>query len=51
VVDPSPNLCNVLDACDNVARKLSSESGSGSDWRPVVIRKEGFFNYPTIRLQ
>jgi hypothetical protein len=51
VVDPSPSLCNVLDACDNVARKLSSESGSGSDWRPVVIRKEGFFNYPTIRLQ
>ncbi|XP_045789038.1 protein NEN1-like [Trifolium pratense] len=50
VVDPSPSLCNVLDACDNVARKLSSESGSGSDWRPVVIRKEGFFNYPTIRL-
>lgn len=51
VVDPSPSLCNVLDACDNVARKLSSESGSSSDWRPVVIRKEGFFNYPTIRLQ
>jgi hypothetical protein len=50
VVDPSPSLCNVLDACDNVARKLSSESGSGSDWRPIVIRKEGFFNYPTIRL-
>ncbi|MCI21804.1 ribonuclease H superfamily polynucleotidyl transferase, partial [Trifolium medium] len=37
-------------ACDNVARKLSSESGSGSDWRPIVTRKEGFFNYPTIRL-
>lgn len=51
VVDPSESLCNVLDACDNVARKLSSESGSSSDWRSVVIRKEGFFNYPTIRLQ
>ncbi|XP_058761682.1 protein NEN1-like [Vicia villosa] len=50
VVDPSPSLCNVLEACDNVARKLSAESGSGSDWRPVVIRKEGFYNYPTIRL-
>ncbi|XP_004508718.1 protein NEN1 [Cicer arietinum] len=50
VVDPSESLCNVLDACDNVARKLSSESGSSSDWRSVVIRKEGFFNYPTIRL-
>lgn len=51
VVDPSPSLCNVLEACDNVACKLSAESGSGSDWRPVVIRKEGFYNYPTIRLQ
>ncbi|KAJ1421863.1 Ribonuclease H-like superfamily [Sesbania bispinosa] len=50
VVDPSPSLCNVLDACDNVARKLSSDSGSLSDWRPVVIRKEGYFNYPTVRL-
>ncbi|XP_027332380.1 protein NEN2 isoform X2 [Abrus precatorius] len=50
VVDPSPSLCNVLDACDRVAQKLSSDSGSSSDWRPVVIRKEGFFNYPTVRL-
>lgn len=51
VVDPSPSLCNVLDACDNIARKLSLDSGSSSDWRPVVIRKDGFFNYPTVRLQ
>ncbi|KAL5064824.1 hypothetical protein RYX36_026561 [Vicia faba] len=50
VVDPSPSLCNVLEACDTVARKLSAESGSSSDWRPVVTRKEGFYNYPTIRL-
>ncbi|KAG4942931.1 hypothetical protein JHK85_047577 [Glycine max] len=50
VVDPSPSLCNVLDACDRVAQKLNMDSGSSSDWRPVVIRKEGFFNYPTIRL-
>lgn len=51
VVDASPSLCKVLDACDNVAQKLSLDSGSSSDWRPVVIRKDGFFNYPTIRLQ
>lgn len=51
VVDPSPSLCNVLDACDRVAQKLNMDSGSSSDWRPVVIRKEGFFNYPTVRLQ
>lgn len=51
VVDPSTSLCNVLDACDRVAQKLTLDSGSSSDWRPVVIRKEGFFNYPTVRLQ
>lgn len=51
VVDSSPSLCNVLDACDDVAKKLTVDSGSSSDWRPVVIRKEGFFNYPTVRLQ
>ncbi|TKY55073.1 NEN2 protein [Spatholobus suberectus] len=50
VVDPSPSLCNVLDACDRVVQKLTLDSGSSSDWRPVVIRKEGFFNYPTVRL-
>ncbi|XP_015942936.1 protein NEN1 [Arachis duranensis] len=50
VVDTSPSLCKVLDACDSVVQKLSVDSGSSSDWRPVVIRKEGFFNYPTARL-
>ncbi|KAL2322040.1 hypothetical protein Fmac_026419 [Flemingia macrophylla] len=50
VVDPSPSLCNVLDACDRVTQKLTLDSGSSSDWRPAVIRKEGFFNYPTVRL-
>ncbi|ESW27285.1 hypothetical protein PHAVU_003G188500 [Phaseolus vulgaris] len=50
VVDSSPILCNVLDACDRVAQKLTVDSGSISDWRPAVIRKEGFFNYPTVRL-
>jgi len=51
VVDPSPSLCNVLDACDRVAQKLTVDSGSISDWRSAVVRKEGFFNYPTVRLQ
>lgn len=51
VVDPSPNLCKVLDACDNIAQRLSLDSGSSSDWRSVVTRKDGFFSYPTVRLQ
>ncbi|KAK0586273.1 hypothetical protein LWI29_003970 [Acer saccharum] len=30
--------------------KFAVESGSSSEWRPVVTRKNGFFNYPTTRL-
>lgn len=51
VLDASPDLCQVLDACDNLAHKRSLDSGSSSDWRPVVVRKAGFVNSPTIRLQ
>ncbi|CAL9031344.1 unnamed protein product [Prunus brigantina] len=47
----SPNLCEVLDACDGIAQKLSVESGSNSEWKPVVFRKGGFYNYPTVRLK
>nr|BBB03501.1 NAC45/86-dependent exonuclease-domain protein 1 [Phelipanche aegyptiaca] len=50
VVDASPSLCEVLDTADSLAQKLSSDSGSSSEWRPVVTRKRGFFNSPTIRL-
>lgn len=51
VLDASSDLCQVLDACDNLAHKMSLDSGSSSDWRPVVGRKPGFVNSPTIRLQ
>ncbi|KAL3640552.1 hypothetical protein CASFOL_015520 [Castilleja foliolosa] len=50
VVDASPSLCKVLDATDSLAQKLSVDSGSSSEWRPVVTRKPGFFNSPTVRL-
>ncbi|KAG6589518.1 protein NEN1-like [Cucurbita moschata] len=50
VVDVPPSLCRVLEASDGVAQRLFSESGSGSEWRPVVMRKNGYFNYPTMRL-
>ncbi|KAK6925044.1 Exonuclease, RNase T/DNA polymerase III [Dillenia turbinata] len=49
LVDTSPSLCRVLDACDTHAQKLSVDSGSSSEWRPVVIRKDGF-NSSTARL-
>lgn len=51
VVDASPNLCEILEESDKLAQKLSMDSGSSSEWRPVVTRKPGFWNYPTVRLQ
>ncbi|CAN8239788.1 unnamed protein product [Cochlearia groenlandica] len=53
VVDVPPDLCKILDASDAAARNLwiDSDSSSNSDWRHTVMRKEGFANYPTARLQ
>lgn len=51
VVDGSPSLCQVLDACDQLTHKLFVDSGSSSEWWPVVIRKPGFLNSPTLRLR
>lgn len=51
VVDAPPNLYELLDKCDDIARKSSLNSGSSSEWRPVVTRKNGFFSFPTVRLQ
>lgn len=50
VVDAPPNLCRILDEADSLAQKLSTESSSTSEWRPVVYRKPGFYNTPTLRL-
>ncbi|PHU30225.1 Protein NEN3 [Capsicum chinense] len=50
VVDASSELCQLLDAIDNLAQKLIEDTGSMSEWRPVVNRKPGFMNCPTIRL-
>ncbi|KAG7587014.1 Exonuclease RNase T/DNA polymerase III [Arabidopsis thaliana x Arabidopsis arenosa] len=51
VVDIPPDLCKILDAADAAAHNLPIDSSTNSDWRPTVIRKEGFANYPTARLQ
>ena len=51
VVNAPQSLCKVLDACDGIAQKLYLDSGSSSEWRPIVTRKNGFVNYPTVRLQ
>lgn len=50
VVDVSSELCQLLDAIDNLAQKVTEDSGSMSEWRPVVNRKPGFMNCPTVRL-
>ncbi|KAJ8451404.1 hypothetical protein Cgig2_017795 [Carnegiea gigantea] len=50
VVDAPQGLCQVLDACDTHAKSMFMQSGSTSDWRPVVSRKNGYWNFPTVRL-
>ncbi|CAM8943387.1 unnamed protein product [Rhodiola kirilowii] len=49
VVDVAPNICQVLEACDDAALKQSVASGSDSEWRPVVVRENGYvrLNLPT----
>ncbi|CAH8355840.1 unnamed protein product [Eruca vesicaria subsp. sativa] len=51
VVDLPPDLCKILDEANDVAHSLSVGSGTDSEWRLTVMRKEGFANYPTARLQ
>lgn len=50
VVDPSPRLCEILDACDLLVQQQIVSSGSDSALRPVV-RNTGYPNSSTIRLQ
>ncbi|KAI3766864.1 hypothetical protein L2E82_16939 [Cichorium intybus] len=45
----SSDLCDLLDACDNIAKRFV-DSDSNHEWRPVVSRKPGFYDSPTIRL-
>ncbi|RZR94557.1 hypothetical protein BHM03_00023263 [Ensete ventricosum] len=49
VVDAPENLCKVLDVCDQVARISSENSGSNSEWRPL-LKKNDYSNTFTIRL-
>ncbi|KAK4485666.1 hypothetical protein RD792_008309 [Penstemon davidsonii] len=51
VLNAPPSLEKILDEIDGRAQKLSLESGSSSEWRPVVTRKADFINYPTVRLE
>uniref|UniRef100_A0A7N0VM27 Exonuclease domain-containing protein n=1 Tax=Kalanchoe fedtschenkoi TaxID=63787 RepID=A0A7N0VM27_KALFE len=50
VVDASASLCLVLDACHDAAFNQSKDSGSDSEWRPVVMRNFGYLSSPTVRL-
>ncbi|WVZ58945.1 hypothetical protein U9M48_009160 [Paspalum notatum var. saurae] len=49
VVEIPENLSKVLEFCDDLARRLSQESSSSSEWRPL-IKKYGYVNRPTVRL-
>ncbi|EOA20575.1 hypothetical protein CARUB_v10000886mg [Capsella rubella] len=50
VVDLNQSLCSILETCDSNAQKLYVDSGSTSDWNPVVIPMKGFVNYPNARI-
>ncbi|GJN20561.1 hypothetical protein PR202_gb07953 [Eleusine coracana subsp. coracana] len=49
VVEVPENLSKILELCDDIARRSSQESGSTSEWRPL-IKKYGYVNHPTVRL-
>lgn len=50
LVDIPENLSKILEFCDGIAQKSSQDSGSTSEWRPL-IKKYGYVNCPTVRLQ
>ncbi|KAK8267994.1 hypothetical protein V6Z12_D11G037200 [Gossypium hirsutum] len=50
LVDASPIFCEILDSCDAVAKKISEDHGSSSEWRHAVIRNYSYINTPTVRL-
>lgn len=50
VVNVPANLCQVLEFCDRVAQKSALDSGSSSEWRPV-IQKNVYSNSSCIRLK
>eukprot|EP01018_Ginkgo_biloba_P037876 Gb_18565 [translate_table: standard] len=51
VVEPSSETCQILEKCDTVAQNLYSSFGSKSEWRPLVMRKNGLANaVPAIRI-
>ncbi|XP_028788234.1 protein NEN1-like [Neltuma alba] len=56
VVDlhPSKTLCEVLEACDSIAKSSYLDPGHGGNpdyWRPLVAKSDGFYDYPTVRLR
>uniref|UniRef100_A0A0D9XJJ7 Exonuclease domain-containing protein n=1 Tax=Leersia perrieri TaxID=77586 RepID=A0A0D9XJJ7_9ORYZ len=49
LVDIPENLSKVLEFCDGTAQRSFQDSGSTSEWRPL-IKKYGYVNRPTVRL-
>ncbi|KAK8604534.1 hypothetical protein V6N13_099473 [Hibiscus sabdariffa] len=50
VVDASPGLCEILDACDNAAKTIFEECRSSSEWKSIVGRNYRYIKNPTVRL-
>ncbi|CAN8256920.1 unnamed protein product [Cochlearia groenlandica] len=50
VVDLYPSLCCVFEACDSNAQKPSADSGSTSEWNPIVNPMKAYVNFPNARI-
>ncbi|KAK5777072.1 hypothetical protein PVK06_045038 [Gossypium arboreum] len=50
VVDASPSLFEILNACDNAAKTIFEDCGSSSEWKPILGRNYYYINNPTVRL-
>ncbi|KAI5013793.1 hypothetical protein ZWY2020_046854 [Hordeum vulgare] len=49
LVEIPETLSKVLEFCDNQAQRFLQDSGTTSEWRPL-IKKYGYVNRPTVRL-
>lgn len=49
VVNVPASLCELLDACDRLVQRSGMDSGSGSEWRPTIMKNK-YSNSSSIRL-
>ncbi|CAH8305468.1 unnamed protein product [Eruca vesicaria subsp. sativa] len=50
IINLYSSLCKVMRECDTAAKTISVDSGSDSEWNPVVIPMKAFLSSPTARI-